>query len=253
MIKNYLVLTVLLFSLSVHASVAMHLDFHSPKVKQGHIESATIKLDETAIQNVELQKLVGSSWGDSIYLYSVGPLLRKNGEANYQSEAKVIFLKSSVEQPLIHKINENEIQITWSNVEVIPTEAPKELIFGQFEIPSRKKIVIWLSGLLFALLGTIAVLKYRKTVQNKKYQRKKKIELKNKVISATEYSQVVQIWQEKATILKVFPQLSEPFKTLETVLFKYQFKPSQMESEKAEVMTAYRTFVEQVQGGFDGV
>jgi hypothetical protein len=57
----------------------------------------------------------------------------------------------------------------------------------------------------------------------------------------------------KHDILKVFPDLGDEFKKLETVLFRYQFKPHRSKSEEEEVLVAYRKFIDSIKGGFDGV
>ncbi len=77
--------------------------------------------------------------------------------------------------------------------------------------------------------------------------------MKDRVMSAREYHDVVTLWQQKALLLKEFSHLSKPITDLEIVLFKYQFKQSQNETEKAEVMKAYREFINKVQGGFNGI
>lgn len=241
----------LTFSLNLFAAAHMQLDLSSAVVKQGNLIDVVIRLDGSSVQQVELQKLKGVSLADTIYLYQVSPLLRSGDK--FEADAKVIFLKVPESKPIMHKIGQNDISITWSDVEVQPTEAPAKFIFGQFDIPTRQKVFkITLALLALALIG-FGIYKFREKNQLRKAIRQRRASLKEKVISASDYSEVVSLWQEKALLLKEFPHLIEPFKDLEQVLFKYQFKQSQNELEKAEVMKTYREFINRVSGGFNGI
>jgi hypothetical protein len=240
-----------IFSSSAFAGAKMQIDLSSAVVKQGSLVDAVVRLDGASVQQIELQKLKGVSLADTIYLHQVAPLIR-SGEV-FEADAKIIFLKVPEGKPLTHKIGENDISITWSDVEVQPTEAPAQLLFGQFEIPGRKRILEILAG--FLILGLVAFGVYRLNQIRKKKSALLRIraDLRDKIMSAREYQDVVTLWQQKSDLLKEFPHLSDPFKELEKVLFKYQFKQSQSETEKAEVMKAYRDFMTKVQGGFNGI
>lgn len=60
-------------------------------------------------------------------------------------------------------------------------------------------------------------------------------------------------WKKKHTYLREFPQLDGPLKKFEAVLFKYQFKLFQTEEEKETVMRAYRTLLQESEGGLRGI
>lgn len=239
------------FSTSVFAAARMQLDLSSAVVRQGSLINAVVRLDGGSVQQIELQKLKGVSLAETIYIYQVSPLIRSGD--NFEADAKIIFLKVPESKPVVHKTGQNEISISWSDVEVQPTEAPESFLFGQFEIPGKKRILEILGALLVLGLIGFGISRFIQTNKKKKALRQIKAALKDKVMSAREYQDVVSLWSQKALLLKEFPHLSEPFKELETVLFKYQFKQSQNEIEKAEVMKSYRDFMTKVQGGFNGI
>lgn len=240
----------LIFSSTVFAA-QMRLEFNTPVVKQGSLTDAVIRLDGESVQQVELQKLKGVSLANTVYLYQVSPLIRSGD--TFEAEAKIIFLKVPESKPVMHKFGDKDVTVTWSDVEVQATEAPAQFLFGQFEIPGRRKLLQWFIALISLGLIIVGIYKFRQRSRNKNEVRKRKAELKDKILSAREYDDVVKLWQQKPVLIKDFPHLGEPFKELEIVLFKYQFKPSQNEAEKTEVMKAYRDFLNKVQGGFNGI
>ena len=249
MIRFFILL--LIFCTQVYAAAQMQLDLSSSVVKQGSLIDAVVRLDSNSVQQIELQKLKGVSLADTIYIYQVSPLLR-SGES-FEADAKIIFLKVPESKPVIHKIGEKDISVSWSDVEVQPTEAPEKFLFGQFEVPGRKRILEILAALIAFGLIVLVIYKLSQKSKKKKALRQLRAELKDKVMSAREYPDVVNLWQQKALLQKEFPHLADPFKELEKVLFKYQFKQSQNEIEKAEVMKSYRDFMTSVQGGFNGI
>jgi hypothetical protein len=234
-------------------SAVVEIQFSTPKFHQGSLQKSIWKVDQATAQKLELQKLKGQTVGGVLYIYSVSPLMRKNGSSDFEADAKVIFVKVPETNFLGHKTTTGEAVLTWNNVEVIPVEAPKELLFGTFEVPSRMKILTWASilvGLIF--LGLIGF-KVLKKLKQKKLLKQQKLSLKNDIQSVNEYQEVVRIWQSKHKLLREFPHLETPFKDLETTLFKYQFKPRQTDFEKNEVMTAWKKFIDETRGGFDGI
>jgi hypothetical protein len=231
----------------------MHLDFQSSEIKQGNIESVIMRLNSEMVQQMELQKLVGSTLGESVYLYSAEPLIRRDSGDTFEAEGKVIFLKIPAARTLTHKVGDKEISLSWSEVNILPTEVPKGFIFGDFTVPARKQVLKWVILGLLVLIIMFGVLFYRKRNSQKQRLRQARLSLKEKIIAVNDYEQVVELWQQKADVLHIFPQLAEPFKHLEKTLFKYQFKASQTALEKDEVMIAYRSFLEESRRGLDGI
>lgn len=251
--KIIVLLLSLLISFSVLASARVELSFPVEKIKQGSIQSATARISTQNAQGLELQKLKGQTLGEVLYLYSVSPLLRKEGSQDFEAEVSVIFVKVPQANTLTQKTLYGELEVFWDNIEVVPTEAPQELLFGTFEIPSRVrifKIIIILLGVLFVVGG---LWKLQKFLKEKKAIKLRKEKIRDEILGAREYEDVVTLWQKKHQYFQEFPHIEDAFHKLETTLNKYQFKRSQAETEKIEVMNAYRKFIEEVKGGFNGI
>lgn len=244
----------LLMSFSSLAGV-LKLDIRFPegKIKQGAIVPVKLIFDLPASQGLPINKLIGQTLGGTFYIFKVKPLLTKDNWTAFESEAEIILAKVPEAKPVSYKSGNDEVVITWNDVEFVPTEAPKEMIYGNFEIPSRAQILKW-----FSILAVILVLlgigwKIKQKVSLKKALKMRKAAIKDQLVSAREYIDVVKVWEKKSEIMKEFPLIQDNFKNFESVLFKYQFKQSQSETEKIEVMNAYREFINKSQGGFDGV
>lgn len=251
--KRIISILFIMLSQAAFSAVGLHLDFTQKTLKQGKVTDTIVRMDENSVQKIELQQLKGQSLADVIYLLDVSPLVKKDGGSKFEAEAKVIFLKIPEAQVLLHKLSGVDIAITWSKVEIIPTELTQKLIFGQFEIPSRNKVFIWFIGLISLIVGLVFFFKYRRRLQEKKNISIRRKKHKTELMEAKEYSQIVHVWMQRDVYLKEFPEIHEAFKKFEATLFKYQFKPHQTEAEKAEVQEAYRTFTANIQGGLSGI
>ncbi|WPU65521.1 hypothetical protein [Peredibacter starrii] len=252
MIK-YIAFFILLIPCLAFGATALNLDFGKNEIKQGSIETAKILLKADAVQRVPLQKLKGQTLAETIYFYDVSPLMRKEGSDFFEAEAKVIFAKTPETNALGTKFGNEDLLVTWGNSQISPTEASKGFIFGKFEIPSRPKIILWLSIILGLGVLIFLVIWGRKKYQIKTARKKKMQDLKRELLGATNYQEVVEVWKKKHKFLDTFPQIEESFKGFETVLFKYQFKPRQNETEMAQVTEAYRDFVRKIEGGLNGI
>lgn len=247
--KKILFILLFLLSSSVLATVGMHIDLANSTIKQGKVEQATLRLDEGAAQQILAKKITGLNLENTIYLLEVGPLSKKND--GYEANAKVIFLK--VPESKVLQYQGSKFPITWSPVEIIPTEASQNLIFEQFTIPTPKNILLWISLIILTLLIFFAVMRFRRIQQAKALQRKRRISLRDELMKGTQYSEVVDIWKKRDLFLAEFPEIQQHFKMFEQVLFKYQFKPFQTETEKIEIMQAYREFINNIRGGLNGI
>ena len=231
----------------------MDIRFTGAKIKQGAIVPVKLVFDLPASQGLSVNKILGQTLGGNFYIYKAKPLLTKDNWTAFESDAEIILAKVPESKPLIYKSGENEVIITWNDVEFIPTEAPKEMIYGNFEIPSRAQILKWVGVLVVILFLLGFGWKIKLIMSHKKELKSRKAAIKNEIVSAREYHDVVKVWQKKSIIVREFPKIEMNFKNLEAVLFKYQFKPSQTEAEKIEIMNAYRDFVDKCQGGLDGI
>jgi hypothetical protein len=249
--KSFLIILILFANLSYAAEVEIR--FADSQVKQGSLVDAVLVFDYESSQKVPLSKLTGQSLADTFYIYSATPLMTKGDFNVLQSEAKVILIKSPEGDSLVHKLADVDLKITWNSVKFIATETSQTMLFGDFKIPGRSRLLFWIS-IALSLFGLIAIsyFVFRK-LKHKTALKKRRIDIKSQLTSASSYDEVVEIWKRKQSLVSEFPHLEIPYKNLEAVLFKYQFKPQRSESEKEEVIKAYREFVSQTQGGFDGV
>lgn len=252
MIHKYLLL-ILLIPFSAVATVNVELFFDSQEVKQGSIENAKALLTSDSIQKVNFQKIKGQTLGETIYFYSLSPFVRKEGEKNYISDVKIIFVKVPTKNRLEHKVDGQDIVISLPQIKVTPVDIPEKLIFEQFDIPESFKYFKWIIVFFILVILCVLTLKYRQRTKNKHRELLKKKAIKESVLAATSYKDVVNVWQRKSEVISIFPSWESEFKELEKTLFKFQFKPSQSEIEKSEVMKAYDVFLNNVKGGFDGI
>ena len=235
------------------AEAEVVLSFSSDKIKQGNLEAAILKVDLETAQQFPIQKLKGETVGDVIYFHNISPLIRKNDDGAFYADATVIFAKVPEKNSLAYDSGNGQVTIVWPQIEIINTQADQKLIFADFTIPGRKNV--WLFVLSSLILVFISILGwiFSKQWKTKRLLKKKKQDLKQQLISAASYEEVVTVWQKKSQFLKEFGHLEEAFQDLEKTLFKYQFKPKQTDSEKEEVMKAYRAFTQKTEGGLNGV
>lgn len=247
------VLIVFLIPLLGWSAIPVDFIFNKNEVKQGEIVPVTLKVSPDGVSQLNLQKLRGVNFGKTIYFYELSSWIHQNGEPNMSSSAKIIFIDVPTTQVLKDTVNGQDIEINLNNIQVIPTAASQELLFGAFEIPARKEILKW-TLIFLSVVGLAAIVWtiYQK-YQIKKKRKLEMLKLKSEILSAQDYEGVVSIWQKKRKYLAVFPHLESPFQNLEVILFKYQFKPRQENFEKDEVVKAYQNFVAESQEGFRGI
>ncbi len=251
--KRLILVLIFLFPQVCLAFEGIYFDFKTDKIKQGSFQSVLLKMDESTAEKIDLQKLKGENIGETVYIQDVGPLAKMVDAHYFESTATIIFLKVPATDGLLYKTSKFEIPVKWSKILVIPTEAGKELLFGSFTLPQKVRIIFWLFGTIFLVIIFLIIFNFRKKWQAKKAIKFKRNNLKDEILSAARYEQVVNLWKNKHSFISQFPHLDEPFKVLEQVLFKYQFKPHQSEQEKAEVVKAYKEFKNKIDGGFNGI
>ena len=230
----------------VHAAPEIIIHLKESQVQQGHISDAVLEFTANAVQSVNLQKLKNKNFSETLYIHSLSPLVRRDN--SFVADAKVIFLKV----PDVKTLTTENLTLKW-NVEVIPTEASKDFLFGDFSAPARSKLMIWLGAMLLIIFFAFSGFKVRRIWNQKQLKKNKLKKLRNEIFSAVSYEEIVGVWNKKQTFLFTFPFLKDSFKELETVLFKHQFKPRQTQFEKDEVIHAYKTFLSKIEGGFNGI
>lgn len=237
--------------MSAWSSVTGSLQFFESEIQQGELVPAKLLMGPDGIQKVQIQKLKGSTLGEMIYLYDVSSFLKKGN--SFEADVKVIFINVPESKSVVHKLAGEELVISFPDITIKPTDAPPSFVYEEFSIPSRPKIILWSTILLILLVGSIYGRKVVHKVKAKKALKIKRATFKNEILAATDYDGVVTIWKKRSDYLKEFPHVEDSFRKLESVLFKYQFKPTQSEVEKKIVIEAYQKFCSDIMGGFNGV
>lgn len=241
-----------IFPLLASASVRLEFSATEKEYQQGSLVTGTLRINPENINQIKVQKFKGLTFGKSLYFYKIEPWLRTEGEQSFRSNVQVIFTNLPESNVLKETIDSLDLEINLNQVNILPTEASAQLIFGVFEIPSRPKIIFWaLIGITLSAVLAGAYWGYKKYTQRQN-RRSHKAKVFVEITTAHDYQSVVQLWLRKHEYLKTFPHMEEPFRKLESVLFKYQFKSSQTSQEKEEVLKAYQQFITEGQEGFRG-
>ena len=238
------------------SSGKIHFELTEDKVIQGSLIKTKFKFQQNSDQSLRIENLEGISIGDTIY---INQLLPVNGDSDgkiINGDASIMFIKVPEKSNLEHKIDGFNIEATWTQVDILPTELSEDLLFGEFNFPDTKRVILWIAiaaGILVFLVFIFLFWMKRMKRKKLKFKKLKKINIKNSLLSPASYDEVVHMWEMKHDILKVYPGIGDEFKKLEMVLFRYQFKPHRSKSEEEEVLVAYRKFIDSIKGGFDGV
>lgn len=240
----------LLFTTSLWARVNLELKLEQNSVKQGQIAEGKLFVRESDGAS-SLSGLKGKNIGKTLYVLSVAPFMGKQGQL--ESDVKVIFVAVPQVETLTEVVDGEETVISWSGIEVVPTEPAKSFIFGDFEIPARLNLLPWILGLVGLGFALIIGLWLKKKFATKASLQLRRRTLKNELIGAISYDDVVMIWRQKLKYLEAFPEIEGNFKSFETVLFKYQFKQQRTEREITEVLNAYQHFKSEVSGVLNGI
>ena len=251
--KYIILITLKILFLVSSAYAEIILSFPSDRIKQGSLVETTLKVDLETAQKFPIQKLKGETVGDVLHFHHISPLIRKNEDGAFYADATVIFAKVPEKNSVVYNSNSGQVTLAWPQIEIINTEADQKLIFADFTIPGKKNVWLLILGSLIVIVLFILAWILGSRWKIKQQLKRKKLDLKQKLISAGSYEEVVSLWQKKSEFLKEFGYLEEPFRDLEKTLFKYQFKPKQTDIEKEEVMKAYRAFTQKTEGGINGI
>lgn len=243
----------LLASLSAWSEDRLKLSFSSSEVKQGALIKARLIVLPGQI-NLPLQKLKGASFGETLYFHRIDPLLREDGSETYESEVQLIFIKVPQGSSVSGQAGSQPVTLEWDRLTVLPVEAPDKMLWADFTAPDFiEDNLVWIWSVLIALPLLVAGLFITRKIRTKQRIKARKRKLQADFRSCQSYDDVVSLWQKKRIYISEFPFLEEHFRELETVLFKYQFKPKQSDYEKSEVMAAYKQLLEKSEGGMRGV
>lgn len=229
------------------------MTFSSAKIKQGQLEEAEITMDFSAAQNFEIQKLKDTTPGDILYFHKISPMMRSDSGRTLSGQASVVFINVPQTNFIQFKEQDVTIYLTWNDIEITPTEAKPVFLYEDFSIPGRKEIKsLFIPIIILLILVPLGVILFRR-FKKVKAEKNRKRQLKESLMGANKYEEVVEIWKDKNRFISEFPGCEQAFRSLEEVLFKYQFKPTQDVSEKNEVMKAYRDFTNRLQENLNGI
>ena len=245
---------ILLLLISLPAwSTDIGLELSSKNVKQGSIVPALIKIDAASAQEVPLQKLKSKTFAETIYVYDVGTPVRKEGRPYFEADAKIIFIKVPDNNELSFSEEGKSFKVFWNPVIVTPTKTEKSFLYGAFDAPGRLNALRWVFLGAVILLLTGLGFWAKKIFQVKALHKKSLLDLKNKLRAATTYNEIVDLWMSRQLYLQSFPAIEEAFRKFEHQLFKVQFKPTQTDNEKRDVLDAYQLFLTSIKGALDGI
>ena len=253
MIRFIVTLCFLMISHVALAEVRLKLYFSQDEVKQGSVQEAILSVDMHSAQYLEIQKLKGSTPQDTIYFNKLSPLVSNNKDATFEAEVSVIFLKIPEANNIQFKLGDKDVQIIWNDIRIITTKGEPTFIFESFTIPGRKNVAFWIISLLILIItGGVTFFVHQKIKTSQLAKQQKRL-LREELVSANTYEEIVKVWQKKINYQKIFPHTEEAFRNLEKTLFQFLFKPHQTEDEKKEALQAYRRFINDIQGGFNGI
>lgn len=244
---------ILIFFVSPLFAANLRLEIGSQEIRQGALVKGVLTVDPSLV-NVPVPKLKGTSFAETIYFHQLSPLLKKEGSPGFESEVQVIFIKVPEGNSVSGKIENDDVTIEWNPIRIIPVEAAEKMLWADFTAPdffSRSWAWLW----TIPLFILVAFLGYRIShkLKHKKLLRERRRKLAEEIQACKSYDDVVTLWKKKHAYLTEFPQLEEPFRKFEAVLFRYQFKPVQTSLEKDTVLSAYRDLLKESEGGLRGV
>ncbi len=248
-----LLLFLLILSAEVLSMDKLALFVPQSEVNQGALVKGTLIVQPEAV-NFPVQKLKGETVGDTIYFQQLSPLLKKEGSAAYEADVRVIFTNVPENRSVTGNIANQELVIEWNDIRINPVEATGKMLWADFTAPDFMEGSwrwVWIS-LIIILLAVAGYFIWRK-VSRRSREKKRRQKLASEFLACSNYDEIVEFWKRKHTYLKEFPQLEKNYRNFEEVLFKYQFKPKQTESEKEQVVRAYQKLTEESKGELRGI
>lgn len=237
-----------LFIQTAFGKVVLEMKPDVSMVSQGEIFNARLIVSEGSVPNFTLR---GKTIGKSLYILSIEPFMAKTG-AGLEAQSRLIFTQIPPSSSVSETISGEEINVNWNKMEIKPTEA-QSFLLGNFEIPRSLRlfpVLLWILGIIG--LFTIIFYFYSRWKKKRNHLKRQK-DLRDQLLAATSYDEVVELWKQKHAHLALFPNLDLAYKELEKTLFKYQFKPSRSMLELEQVMDAYERFKSDVVRGTDGI
>lgn len=243
--KKILFLSLLFISINLEAKILLSIKPLQREVIQGDLVSARIEVADNS-QNIDLLSLENKTISNSIYFFEI-----KKESSGYG--AKLVIANVPKENTVTDKLGAEDIVIDLSGIQLVPTEKPKSFIYDDFKIPTYLNWVLIIGITLALVLVTGGVIVFIQKLKKDSNKKKKITKIKEEVLSAKTYDEVVKVWTMKHEILQLFPNIDVEFKGLEQVLYAFLFKPSQSQDEKRIAEKAFQDFIVKIKGKLDGV
>ncbi len=231
----------------------LEVSFQQTVIKQGSLVQAKIGVDGESFQKLQLNKLRGQTIAETLYIHSLSSFMRRSGDNVFEADAVVVLAKVPASSEFAANLDGVQIVVSLGDVQVQSTEPDKGFLFSDFTVAEPLKLFRWVLAILaIVILGTgIYVIIRRNRLKN--HVRKYKRALKESLVSANSYEEVLSVWDRKYEFFESFPHIRDAFEDFQKTLFKYQFKRTKSEFEKNEILKSYREFLAKVQGGLDGI
>ncbi len=246
-------LVLFIYSSLVFSRVQLVLSSKEASIQQGSLEQGVLQISPEGFQELQGINLQGSTIAKSLYFLQIGPWLRQENSQSFNAEVTFVMIAVPQESLIRDQVKGKELEVELGQLTVRPTEPAPQLLFGTFSVPKKSNWLLWVSIILVGLgLGFFGYKFWLKLRQKRQTKLKLKA-LKQELADAKSYDDVVMLWKKKTIYVEAFPQLEGSFRKLEETLFRYQFKPRQNEEERAIVLDAYRSFVQESQGALHGI
>lgn len=231
------------------------MELISPRevINQGAIIQGALRFKGDDLTKVSRFKLSDMMISGTLYISSSGSVMRTDGADYLDIPVTFTFTKVPETNILEQNIKDELLKIDISGIRIQPSVAGDQLIIEDFIIPINKEwgLIIVFGVLLLALtaVGVKVFFSFRQ-----KREKRRKIQLaKEKILQATSYDEITQVWQDRVHLLELFPLSEKAFRNFEMIYFKYAFKPSQTEEEIGKIRGAYEEYSSKLEGGESGV
>lgn len=231
------------------------LDSFEKNIKQGSFVDGYFSfLNEVEEDKKNINFLIGKYFDGALYVVEIA--LKDNDEKSKKWRGTVIFttpLKLS-DHTFNYEDKNQKLSLLVKNLKVVETSHDGKMSFADFEVKQKnkfnwKKIFIFLFGIIIFITLFYVVRRWR---MNKRFN-DQKIKYFQSVLAIDQYEKVIDFSSNKKDFLDQFPEHISTFKVFEKKLYQYQFKKTQSEDEKKEIIIAFKKFQESIKREQNGI
>lgn len=222
-------------------------------IDQGSIQKGALRFSGEDLTKVGILKLSNLQIDETIYISHSDSVVTTEGASYLDVPITFTFTNVPQKEILEQKIGDIDLHINISGIEVKPSDAGDQFVLEEFSIPIKKE---WGIYFLFTALLIIVLAGVLRLLMHLRLRRDRRLKLKaakSKILAASTYDEITQVWQSRDELMKNFPEAQGPFRKFESVYFQYAFKPSRSEAEVKKVGEAYGEFTKNLEGGEGGV